>query len=146
MNFDYDKLKDLCSNDLATTYINQLEMLKVKKGQNIMSDWTLDGAKITKITEASDFVYVTAMFDTRFYDYVINTENGLVTRGYKEIKVHNIYEMLFVVNKKVASGTFKCPKCGATIKPNKEGRCEYCRTELAFTNSKITLSRKSRLN
>ncbi len=146
MNFDYDKLKELCANDLATTYIGQLEMLKVKKGQNIMNDWSLEGAKITKIVEASDFVYVTGIFDTRFYDYVINTENGLVTRGYKQIKVHNIYEMLFVVNKKIATGSYKCPKCGAVIKPNKDGKCEYCHTALSFANSKITLSRKSRIN
>jgi ABC-type ATPase with predicted acetyltransferase domain len=111
-----------------------------------MSDWSLENAKITKIVDTSDFVYITGIFDTRFYDYVINTESGLVTRGYKEIKVHNIYEMLFVVNKKLASGLYKCPKCGATVKPNIDGRCDYCHTALSFTNSRIVLSKKSRIN
>ena len=40
----------------------------------------------------------------------------------------------------------KCPRCGAIIKPNKEGKCEYCRTTLAMTNNKIVLSKKNRLN
>ena len=146
MNFEYDKLKELCTDELATTYIGQLDMLKIKNGQNIMSDWSFDGAKITKVIEDNDTVYITAIIDTRFFDYVINTNTNIVMQGYKHIKVHNIYEMVYVVNKKLMEGNLKCPKCGATITPNKEGKCEYCRTTLTMTNNKIVLSKKGRLN
>ena len=146
MNFDYDKLKDLCTDELATTYISQLEMLKIKKGQNIMSDWSFDGAKVTKITEDNGNVFITAIVDTRFYDYVINTETNIIMQGYKQIKVHNIYEMVYVVNKSLIEGKIKCPKCGAVITPNKTGKCEYCRTTISTTNNKIVLSKKGRLN
>jgi uncharacterized OB-fold protein len=54
--------------------------------------------------------------------------------------------MLFIVNKKLVNGKLKCPKCGATITPNKEGICEYCRTTVAMTNNKMVLSKKGRLN
>ena len=146
MNFEYDKLKELCTDELATTYIGQLEMLKVKKGQNIMSDWSLDGIRINKITDNDGVVTIYSIVDTRFYDYVINIENGLVNRGYKNIKVHNIYNMEFVVDKRIMNSEVKCPKCGATVIPNKEGKCEYCRTVLSNTNDKIVLSKKNRIN
>ena len=146
MNFEYDKLKELCTNELATTYIGQLEMLKVKKGQNIMSDWSLEGIKINKITDNDGVVTIYSIVDTRFYDYVINVENGLVNRGYKDIKVHNIYNMEFIVDKRITNSEVKCPKCGATVIPNKEGRCEYCRTILSNINGKIVLSKKNRIN
>ena len=146
MNFEYDKLKNLCTDELATTYIGQLEMLKVKKGQNIMDDWSFDGAKVTKIRDEDGMVYITAIIDTRFYDYVINTETYIVMQGYKHIKVHNIYEMVFAVNKKLIDGKLKCPKCGATVTPNNEGKCEYCRTTIPMTNNQIMLAKKGRLN
>jgi uncharacterized OB-fold protein len=67
-------------------------------------------------------------------------------QGYKHIKVHNIYEMVFAVNKKLIDGKLKCPKCGATVTPNSEGKCEYCRTTIPMTNNQIMLAKKGRLN
>ena len=86
------------------------------------------------------------MFDTHFYDYVINTDTKLITNGYKNIKVHNVYDMVFAYNKLVSGNKLKCPKCGAELANNNTGTCPYCRAKISTNNSKASLVKKSRIN
>jgi len=41
MNLDYEALSKLCTNELYNFYKADLEVLKLKNGQNIMSDFNL---------------------------------------------------------------------------------------------------------
>lgn len=38
MNFDYDKIKELVSDEMYNMYVNQLETLKVKNQKNMMEE------------------------------------------------------------------------------------------------------------
>ena len=145
MNFDYDKLKELCSYELATSYISQLESLKLKNGQNIMSDFVINKNNLISISENVGIINIRYVLDVTFNDYVINTTNNKVTRGSKDKRINNIYLLTYQLDTKIKDNLIKCPNCGATIKPNKEGKCEYCHTVLNNINDKIVLVKKEKL-
>src|SRR5699024_1121310 len=66
MNFDYDALSKLCTNELYNSYKTQLETLKLKKGQNIMSDFELLDAKVTRLIEDDQFITLTVYMKITF--------------------------------------------------------------------------------
>ena len=96
MNFDYDALKNLCSDELFNTYKAQLETLKLKKAKNIMTAFDMVEIKITNATIENDNIILTAYLCINFYDYVINTDTKQTIRGTKDTRVHNNYILTFV--------------------------------------------------
>ena len=71
MNFDYDKLKELCTDELFNTYKSQLEVLKMKNQQNIMTNFHLQEIRILSIFQTSEIISVEVYLRVSFYDYVI---------------------------------------------------------------------------
>ena len=89
MNFDYDVLRKLCTDELFNQYKTQLETLKLKNEQNIMSDFIVNSISVYKVEEVNDIVEVNVMLDISFKDYIINTNNNNVYRKdayYKHFK------------------------------------------------------------
>ena len=144
MNFDYNALSKLCTNELYNSYKTQLETLKLKKGQNIMSDFELLEAKVTRLIEDEQFITVTVYMKITFYDYVINTQTKKVTRGTDTRRLTNNYIMTFVKAKENTQN-LKCPKCGAEIE-NGVKTCPYCRSKLTYANEEFVLSKKTNIN
>ena len=145
MNFDYDALKELCTDELATSYIEQLKSLNMKKGQNIMNGFKPLKSNIVGIREKDGIITIDYALRVKFRDYVINVVSKKVDRGQKHFRICNDYSLVYVVYGHLIDGKLKCPHCGAMIVPNKEGICEYCRTKVSFTNDKIILSKKGLL-
>ena len=58
MNFDYDKLRSLLSDELYNTYSSQLKVLSRKKQKNIMSDFKLISHKIVFAEKQNDIYYL----------------------------------------------------------------------------------------
>ena len=145
MNFDYDSLRNLCTDELATSYIEQLKSLNIKKGQNIMKKFKPLESNVIGIREKDGIITIDYALRVKFYDYVINTVSKKVERGNKHHKICNDYSLVYVVYNHLIDGKLKCPHCGAMIVPNKEGICEYCRTKVNFTNDQIILSKKGLL-
>lgn len=80
MNFDYESLEKLCDNSLYNEYKAQLEALKIKNGQNIMTDFS-GNTVIDKIEEVDGKIIVTAFVKISFRDYVIDMSSKNVIRG-----------------------------------------------------------------
>ena len=138
MNFNYKKLQKLCTDELYNTYKSQLEVLSIKNGKNIMSDFTLNNIKIFDITEENDLIVVKAYMNVSFYDYVIDCRTAKVTRGRKDVRLTNEYEMIFVKHK---HRTVKhCPSCGSEL--NGQRICPYCRSVVYNNNKGFVLSKK----
>ena len=144
MNFDNDALNELCTDELATTYIGQLTSLKVKNGQNIMKNFKRLKCNITSVMENDNIIVINAAMRVQFYDYVINVKTRKVERGKKYRRVCNDYRLVYHVYKHLIDGKLKCPKCGAMIVPNKSGVCEYCHTIISYTNDKMMLAKKEK--
>ena len=141
MNFEYDKLKQLCGDELATSYIQELEVLKTKHGQNIMSDFELKDLIITNVSEKSDGIMIEVLMTVSFYDYVIDTNTNRVTRGSDRRKITNNYKLVFL---KGTSKKIKCPKCGGEFDANNK-KCPYCRTIVNTIGTDYKLIQKSKV-
>ena len=146
MNFDYDALREYCTDELYNTYVSQLETLKLKNGQNIMSDYQNLDMKITNITSENNVVSLTAYAEIRFHDYVINMKTNEVIRGSKDRLMTNHYLMTFVIKKGDAKSIKNCPSCGAPFEHNASGICEYCGSTIIKEADELVLSKKTNIN
>ena len=140
MNFDYDKLSSLCSDELYNSYKSDLEVLKLKHGQNIMNTFELKDIKIATIGEYNNIFSAVVFLHVTFYDYVIDTTTNKVIRGNKNKKMDNFYRLKFI---KVINRIEKCPSCGSDIKDINTNKCEYCGNPIINNNYKYVLSEKN---
>ena len=142
MNFEYDKLEELCGDELATSYIQELEVLKAKHGQNVIHDFDLKDLQIVRIGKVSGGIRIEVHMMVSFYDYVIDTTNNEVIRGSKKRKLTNHYRLMFVKgNERIV----KCPKCGGEFVANSSTNCPYCRTFVNVTGYDYKLIQKGKI-
>lgn len=140
MNFDYNNLSKLCTNELYNQYKTQLEILKQKNEQNIMSDFQVNEVKIYSFKEVNDIIELNIYISIKFKDYVIGSRNNNVIRGDKNIYFNNCYELTFIMSKN--DKTIKCPSCGAKVEVILGNKCSYCKNIIVQTSNEIVLSKK----
>ena len=147
MDFKYDELRTLCTDELYNSYKAQLETLKIKDGQNIMHDFELVDIKIIEAKEVNDEIIVRVFMCVEFFDYVINSKTKQITRGTDKYKLLNNYVMTFVMKaEKGKAKATKCPNCGAKMKIVTSGKCEYCDSTIVTKASEFVLSEKHSVN
>lgn len=144
MNFDYDKLSSLCTDELFNTYKTDLEVLKIKHGQNIMNSFKAEEKKIFKIYAQNNRVIIKYFLRVSFYDYVIDTTTNEVIRGTNDRVITNNYIMTFTKN--INENVNFCPNCGAKIEKLNEGNCVYCNAILINATNDYTLQAKFNIN
>ena len=144
MDFDYDKLRELCTDELYNSYVSQLKTLKIKYCKNVMKSFVKHDIKITDIKKVNDSISINVYLYVEFYDYVINEKTKSITRGSSNMKISNRYMMTFV--KGDTKNEDKCPNCGADIKANVSGVCEYCNSTIVKKPNTFVLSKKTNLN
>jgi len=147
MEFDYNSMRNLCTNELYNAYKSQLEVLKIKNGKNIMNEFDLQDIKIVNMHEEGNQIVVDVFMKVSFFDYVIDTKTDKVTRGKKDQKITNSYMMTFIKgNNSDSSLLVKCPSCGAETHVNTTGTCEYCRSVIVKDANEFVLSKKKNIN
>ena len=140
MNFDYDNLRKLCTDELYNQYKTQLEVARLKNEKNIMSDFTLNNIKIYRISEINNVTIVNVFLDVTFKDYVINNDSKDIVRGDDKIYVNNCYLLEFSKTNK--SKIINCPSCGANVEVISSNICPYCKNRVVQTSNQLVLSRK----
>lgn len=142
MNFEYDRLRELCTDELYNTYKAQLEVLKMKDQKNIMTNFNLQEIRIIEIFATSEIISVGVYLRVSFYDYVINCKTNEEVQGTKDTMITNNYKMKYVVsrNRKVID---KCPNCGAPVDAVTSKECEYCGSTIVFDSKDFVLSKKT---
>ena len=145
MEFDYDKLRELCTDELYNSYKTQLKTLKAKNGKNIMSAFLLQDSHITDVKEQNGQIIVETYMRILFYDYVIDTTTNEVIRGRDDVMINNNYLMTFIKNKDVVD-TSKCPNCGAPLNKKHSSTCSYCKSDVIFPSNEFILSKKTNIN
>ena len=143
MNFDYDALSKLCSNELYNSYKSDLEILKIKNGQNIMSDFTLHELIINSVEKNNDDIIIKTYLNVIFKDYVIDTKTNNVIRGQKYQPLNNKYRLEFTKKINVVSN---CPSCGSKLEDIKDNKCPYCNSIIINNNNNYVLSHKEIIN
>jgi len=137
MNFDYKKIKELVSDEMYNMYINQLETLKIKSQQNIMSEIEFVEGSITECKKVNNKEIFKIYMSVRCFDHVINTETQEVVRGDKNKKLTLNYLLTFERNIQVIEN---CPQCGSDVKNLTE--CFYCKSKIVNNTSKLKMTKK----
>ena len=139
MKFDYEALSKLCTNELYNSYKADLEVLKLKNGQNIMSDFNLQTIIINSVKKNDDTLIVKAYLNVSFKDYVINTNTNEVIRGQINQPLNNKYHLEFTKKIKPLSN---CPSCGSKLENIKDNKCPHCKAIIINNNKNYVLSHK----
>ena len=144
MYFEYDKLKELLTDELYNRYLMNLEALKVKNQRNVMSDFENISIKLIGVKKENNQYIATVLLNTKFYDY-IEDKSGRVVRGNSHNKINNIYILTFVKSvNEIKNNT--CPKCGADVSGNVTGICDYCKTKITFNEYDWVMSEKKKIS
>jgi len=145
MNLDYDKLKELLTDELYNSYVMQLEALKVKEQRNVMKEFVLNESSIVELKEENGYYIAKVYLDVKFYDYVEEIKTKKVLRGNSNNKVNNIYIITFISTKGKSNNINKCPNCGAKVEGNVTGICNYCKSKLINENYTWVMSKKEKI-
>lgn len=137
MNFDYGKIKELISDEMYNMYTNQLETLKIKNQQNIMSDIELINCEITEYCKLNNKEIFKVYMSVNCHDYIINIKNNKVLRGKKHKKITLGYILTFERNIEIVN---HCPQCGSDVKNLTE--CKYCKSKIVNNNDKLKMTKK----
>ncbi len=129
MNFDYDTMRKLVTDELFNMYQTQLQSLEVKEQQNIMSDFKHREMLLVSLETENDVTIAKMLLKVSFYDYIVNKE-GKVVRGKKSKNIVMTYLLTFVSSQKVIEN---CPHCGAKLE-NDSSICTYCNTTLQISH------------
>ena len=136
MNFDYTKLKELCSDELYNSLRRELEEIEKKKEKNIMKDFKVNKVAVIEMNNYADKLEIVMMLDVSFYDYIID-KHKFVIRGSSTKKINNIYNLTY---QKKYERLDNCPSCGAKVTSNLNSNCEYCGSILINNNKDFVLS------
>lgn len=139
MNFDYDTLRTLVTDELFNMYQTQLAPMEVKEQQNIMSDFKLQEIVLVSSSIENNIITTEILLTVSFFDYIVN-KNKKVIRGNKNRKVVMTYLLTFVSNGREIE---KCPHCGAQLEKGST-ICAYCKTTIQSANQ-MKLAKKEAL-
>lgn len=137
MKFDYDMLREETTDELYNMYYNQLQTLQLKGHINEMHNFELINYELVKIEEKNDIVTTVMELEVEFYDYIVD-HSGKVIKGNSSRKVHMLYDLTFVHNKKAIT---KCPNCEAPLN-SADTVCSHCKTKIPSIRGKMKLSTK----
>lgn len=144
MNFDYETLKNRCTNELYNQYKSQLEALKQNEEQNIMEVLDQKNFYIRSYEKTDTEIFVKVRTTITCKDYIVD-KNGNTTRGNANTVNFYYYEM--TLNKKINNVQNKCPSCGAELEETVKDKCPYCRNKIVYeSNTNWILSRKQMIS
>ena len=146
MEFDYDKLKELLTDELYNTYVMDLEALKFKNQKNTMKGFELLNCSLTNLKEENGLYIAEVSLNVMFYDYIEDSNTGNILRGTTSRKLNNTYKLTFIKTKEETININNCPMCGAPVEGNSTGICEYCKSKLVNDNYDWVMSKKEKIS
>lgn len=145
MNFDEEAIRRLTTDEMYNMYLMQLDTLKVKNQKNIMYDIKYIGSNIKDRYEDNGQETIVINMQVSCYDFVINTNTKKVVRGFgSKVNYYN-YELTFVKTTETKELDI-CPQCGAPVKGNNSGVCQYCKSTLISNDYTLVMSKKKMIS
>ncbi len=141
MEFDYDKMRELVTDELFNQYKNQLKQLEIKGEKNIMKGFKYLDASIVRNVNENGKRIVNIIMTVAFYDYIAN-QDGKVVRGQKYHKVKMTYKLTYIADEKAIT---ICPNCAAKLEDGMT-KCPYCKSTIHSTRKNLKLSSKHAIN
>lgn len=140
VNFDYDTLRSLTTDDLYNSYKTMLDTLKRKNQRNIIDDITIYTCTFNNPKVENGKYSIDVTFDLAMRDYIVNKDTSSIVRG-MNVRLDVACVVTFVRTEKAE--TTKCPVCGAPIKEdNQSDVCEFCHNTIVKENYGWLISKK----
>jgi len=127
VNFEFNTLRRLTTDELFNNLRTQLEVLQYKGGINIKSDFSCIDLFISDIREMKDLLAVDVTLAISYYDYIIDSETGNFIRGNKHTKIGCYYKLTFV-GSPYATKENACPNCGSDLGDRNSSECGFCKS------------------
>ena len=124
MNFDYDGLRKLLSDELFNVYKMQLETMEAGMEKNIMADIVKVDGGIISIRKTDLTEELQVKLHVRMKDYIINTATNKPKHGSPDKIMDNNY--IITLEKSRREEITNCPNCGAEIKDTASQVCPFC--------------------
>lgn len=87
MNFDYETLKRLLTDELYNSYYTSLEVLRNKSKRNIFKGFEFINANFVEKLENN----ITIELKVKFYGYIVDIKNKEIIKGSKDEKITTTY-------------------------------------------------------
>ena len=143
MNFDYDRLRELLSDELFNSYKMQLETLSLQNGKNVMKDFEFVDGEIIKVKIEYDMEEVIVKLHIRMKDYVINTTNNKVTHGNENYTMDITY--LITLERSTDEKENSCINCGAPITDAASQVCPFCDSVIVRGSKDFVMAKKENI-
>jgi hypothetical protein len=120
-----------------------IEEYKRQNLKNVLEDMTVRGIEPVKITSDAFYEAITVRVFASSKDYTVRGD-GYVVCGNRETIRHFTEYWTFIRRRGVQEGTrspTQCPNCGAELKINMAGVCEYCESKITRGDFDWVLSR-----
>ncbi len=136
--WDMSPARAFISDGIMRRYTLQLEPYKAKNQHNVLERLSLDRVDILDITTDEKYIYMKTLVNASCVDTVVDADDGSVSEVHNGGELEHWKEVWIwmrsntVITKETESGVFadKCPNCGAVLKINNIGKCDYCGTEV----------------
>ena len=140
MNFDYNKLRTLLTDELYNVYKSQLKTLRIKKQTNIMNDFELGKMAIIGFEKSGRKYSIRVKAVIRFYDYLVD-KTAKVIRGDDRHRLVMTYVLTFVGS--ISKSQNRCPNCNAVLDNNTSSNTfPYCKSKIISNTHDFLLSKK----
>ena len=125
-NCDYDKLKELCTDELYNMYKAQADTLELSNKKFVKNTYELIAEEIVELEEEKDVIIIGVLLKVLYNDLVVKKgrekelEDVLFTND-------QAYKLTFVIGK---GNKDTCPNCGAILEDSKIRECPYCKSHV----------------
>ena len=143
MNFNYDRLRELLSDELFNNYKMQLETLSLQNGKNVMKDFKFVDGEIIKVKIEYNMEEVIVKLHIRMKDYVINTTNNKVTHGNENYTMDITY--LITLERSTDEKENSCINCGAPITDAASQVCPFCDSVIVRGSKDFVMAKKENI-
>lgn len=124
---DYDTIRNLCTKNMARSYVDELELLKKHKQKLVIKGVENVSSKIVNVRKGTHNTIITIVQKIKLYDYTKDI-NDKVINGNDKKKQTQAFKLVFVKDFIRESSIKKCYNCGANIKKSSSVKCDYCGT------------------
>lgn len=142
MNFDYDKMKNLVSDEMFNMYHSQLQTLELSNQKKIMKKIKYNSCELLSLEENEEALNIKVKLNVRCYDYIVNSKTNDLIKGYKDKYWFYEYEIEFIKNKNI---NHSCINCGTKLEKNMN-KCPSCGSIILNNNEEWVMSKKKMVN
>ena len=143
MNYDYDTLRNLLTDELYNTIVMQLETLKKQGEKKITSDFMLDKFGVINISKSNKNKTVEVLVIVSYKEYTVNSKDELLS-GDKNKDYIVKYRLTFV--KTIDSHDNICPNCGKELEQLASNKCPYCNSVILANSYDYVMSKKNKVS